>query len=187
MDQTTLTNQFLIAMPTLPDINFHHSVSYICEHNQNGAIGIIINRPIDIPLREVFNQLGIAVDPNAIQDIPVYYGGPVHQERGFVIHTHTEQSWRSSITTSADLMVTTSQDILEAIAVGEGPEKYLVALGYAGWGEQQLEEEIMQNSWLHCPMDTQILFECPATRRWESAVNSLGIDVNSLSGHSGHA
>lgn len=187
MEPTNLTNHFLIAMPGLPDINFHHSVSYICEHNEHGAIGIMINRPMDIPLSEVFKQLNIAYQDDTIKELPIYYGGPVHQQRGFVIHTHTKTQWRSSIQTSESLMVTTSQDILEAVAVGEGPEQFIVALGYAGWGAQQLEQELGENSWLNCESDINILFNMPYTDRWEAAAKLIGIDIKSLSGNAGHA
>lgn len=181
-----LTNQFLIAMPALGDPNFFQSVSFICEHNDNGAIGIIINRPLGINLSEVFDQLDIEVSDEKVKETPVFFGGPVNGDRGFVIHSPTE-FWRSSLKISDEIFVTTSRDILEAIARGEGPDKFLIALGYAGWAADQLEQEITDNAWLNCPVDTHILFDTPSNQQWEAAAKTLGIDINAISGDIGHA
>lgn len=183
---SNLSNQFLIAMPALGDPNFFQSVSFICEHGDQGAIGIIFNRPMDITLSEVFNQLDIEVTDDSVNEMPVFFGGPVHVDRGFVIHTPNE-TWRSSLKMSEEIYVTTSRDILEAIAKGEGPDKYIVALGYAGWGADQLEKEITENSWLNCPASANILFNTPTDKQWEAAAKLLGIDIKAISGDIGHA
>ncbi|MBS0358816.1 MAG: YqgE/AlgH family protein [Proteobacteria bacterium] len=181
-----LTNHFLIAMPSLQDPYFRQSVTYICEHNENGAFGIIINHPINLRLEHVFEQMEIKSENETLKQMPVLLGGPIHQERGFIIH-RPSGIWRSSINTAPDICVTTSQDILQAIAENKGPEEFLVALGYAGWGEKQLEQEILSNSWLCCPANTNIIFETPMTERWANAAKLLGIDINQLSGDAGHA
>jgi putative transcriptional regulator len=187
MKSYSLSNQFLIAMPRLADMNFHHTVSYICEHNEHGAIGIIINRPLDITLGEILSQMKIQPSDTAVNDLAVHYGGPVRQQHGFVIHTKTSRQWRSSIGTSSHLNITTSQDILEAIAENQGPDEFFIALGYAGWEADQLEHELLENTWLNCDADPDILFKLPYAQRWEAAAKQLGIDINTLSGDAGHA
>lgn len=187
MESSNLSNHFLIAMPALMDLHFRHTVSYICEHGADGTIGIIVNRPLNITLSEVFSQINITSTLASVNETPVYYGGPVQPDRGFVIHPHTETVWRSTIATSDEFMITTSQDILEAIACGEGPENFLIALGYAGWSKTQLEHEILENTWLTCEADAAILYNTPAAERWATAAKLLGIDINALSGDVGHA
>jgi putative transcriptional regulator len=182
----SLTNQFLIAMPTLQDPNFMRSVTYICEHNENGCMGIIINRPLDITLGEVLRQLDIPVDDPDISRQAVYLGGPVQNERGFVIH-RPHGNWEAMLEVTSEIGITSSRDILEAIAEGKGPEMNLVALGYAGWGAGQLEGEIGQNAWLSAPADNSIIFETPFAERWEAAVALAGVDLNKLSSEIGHA
>ncbi len=186
MEQTNLTNHFLIAMPALVDPNFLHSVTYICEHNEDGALGIVINRTINIGLGELFHSMNIDTEGFNGSSQPVFSGGPVHPEQGFVIHQPTGQ-WASTLRVSEAINVTTSHDIIEAIAHGKGPENYLVALGYAGWGGGQLEEELAANSWLAGPVDSKIIFETPVEQRWEAAATLLGVDLSLLSSDVGHA
>lgn len=185
-DQTFLTNHFLIAMPSIDDPLFARSVTYICEHNENGAMGLIINRPLSICLADVLTQMTITnTNPDAEQ-LAVLYGGPLHQERGFVVH-QPYGNWRSTFRVHGEIGVTTSRDILEAIANNEGPQEILVSLGCAGWPPGQLEEEILANTWLSVPADNTILFHTPYEERWEKAAALLGIDIHNLSGSSGHA
>ncbi|MCK5092254.1 MAG: YqgE/AlgH family protein [Gammaproteobacteria bacterium] len=185
-DSTSLANHFLIAMPQLADPNFFHSVTYICEHNDDGAMGIVINRPLEIGLAEVLDHINISGNNKAIDDQVIYMGGPVQPERGFVLHSPSGQ-WDSTLTIADDICITTSRDILTAIANDQGPAHYVIALGYAGWGKGQLEEEISQNAWLSGPAEQNILFDMPYEKRWEAAASLLGIDVNLISGEAGHA
>jgi len=184
--QLSLTNQFLIAMPALHDPNFFRSVTYICEHNSEGAMGITINHPLDIVLGEILRQTEIPCDDNAINNRQIFLGGPVQNERGFVVH-HPFGEWDATLTVSDEICVTSSKDILEAIATGEGPENCLVALGYAGWGEGQLEEEMAKNTWISVPAAGDIIFNTPLKERWEAAAALTGIDLNRLSSDVGHA
>ncbi|NIP71714.1 MAG: YqgE/AlgH family protein [Gammaproteobacteria bacterium] len=183
---TSLTNHFLIAMPQLADPNFFHTVTYICEHNRDGAMGIVINRPLELTLGEVLDHMGIDAEHRDAIGQTVYMGGPVQQERGFVLHRPASH-WDATLAIADDIGVTTSRDILSAIARGEGPNNALVALGYAGWGAGQLEGEIAENAWLSGPADEHILFETPDEQRWEAAAALLGVDLNLLSGDAGHA
>jgi len=180
-----LNNQFLIAMPNLGDPNFFHTVTYICQHSDQGALGIVINRPAEMKLGEVFKQMKITPTHAESIDLPVYAGGPVQPERGFVIHTPGE-SWDSTLIVSEEIALTTSRDILEALATGCGPDKVLIALGYAGWGEGQLENEIIQNAWLNTPCDLRILFDLPVSQRWNAAAGQLGIDISLMTTPAGH-
>jgi putative transcriptional regulator len=186
MDHANFTNQFLIAMPSLADPNFHQTVTYICAHNEDGAMGIVINRPLDIELGDVLEQMDIHTNKDSIEKIPVYHGGPVHTDRGFILH-HPMMEWDSSIIVGDEIGITTSRDILQAIADGDGPEQSLIALGYAGWAAGQLEQEIMENAWLNGPADMQIIFKTPSKQRWESAAIHLGVDLEKLSSDVGHA
>lgn len=188
-DLTTgsLENHFLIAMPTLHDPFFRRSVTYICEHSAEGAMGLIINNPIDINVGELLSKINI--DTSDIrQDLPnmVYSGGPVQTDRGFVLHS-PQHGWNSSLQLSEQIMVTTSKDILEAIAVNNSPKHFIITLGYAGWTAGQLEEELSQNSWLTIPADPDLLFNTPAHLRWEKAAEKLGIDMRMVSSEVGHA
>ena len=183
---TSLTNHFLIAMPGLKDPNFSRTVTYICEHTEQGAMGIVINRPMEIRLGEVLEQLDIQPQADGVADAQVYLGGPVHTDRGFVIHTGPGD-YDSTLSVTPDIRVTTSRDVLEAIAAGQGPEHRLVALGYAGWGGGQLEEELSANAWLSGPADDNIMFRLSPAQRWLAAAQLLGIDLNLLSGEAGHA
>ncbi len=183
---SNLTNHFLIAMPGLQDSNFFHTVTYICEHNEEGAMGIVLNRPTDLQLEDILEQLEIKPqDPQQCSQ-PIYLGGPVQTERGFVLHT-PDESWDSTSNITQEICITTSMDILRSIAEGSGPAKMLIALGYAGWAPGQLEEELGANAWLNGPADSQIIFEMPSEERWTAAAKRLGVDLNLLSGEPGHA
>ena len=185
-EDANLTNHFLIAMPNLEDGNFSRSVTYICEHDENGALGITINRPIDIQLKEIFDQLNIEAVNSDISERPIFIGGPVQQDRGFLLHT-PHGNWDSSLKVTDNIAVTTSKDILQAIAQGSGPDQVIIALGYAGWGPGQLEHEISQNAWLSCPASEEILFHTPPEKCWAAAASLLGIDLQLLSSETGHA
>lgn len=185
-DRTLLSNHFLIAMPALSDPNFSQTVTYICEHNDAGAMGIIINRPMEFHLDEVLEHMHIDSPWAKVNAQPVYNGGPVQSERGFVLH-HPRGQWESSLDISPDIAVTTSRDVLEAIARGEGPEDSLVALGYAGWGEGQLEREMAENAWLAGPMTPDLMFHTPTPLRWRAAAALLGVNLDLMSGQVGHA
>ncbi len=184
-DESYFSNQFLVAMPGLEDTNFSHSVTLLCEHSDKGALGLIINRPTDLRLSEMLDQMG--VERTQLSGDPiVYWGGPVQPERGFVVHS-APGVWDSTLKLDDDLYITTSRDVLGAIGRGEGPQRYIVALGYAGWGEGQLESEIMSNSWLNTPVDSGVLFGTPAPQRWLAATRLLGVDVSHLASVAGHA
>ncbi|AKH20595.1 YqgE/AlgH family protein [Sedimenticola thiotaurini] len=185
-DPESLTNQFLIAMPGLNDANFHHTVTYLCQHGKEGAMGIVINRPSGLRLNDILEQLEISDTPLPDAEQLIYVGGPVQTDRGFVLHTGGTE-WDSTLQITPTISITTSRDILAAIARGEGPEKSLIALGYAGWGEGQLEQEMSANAWLNGPAPEQVLFDLPPEARWEAAAKALGVDLNLLSGEAGHA
>jgi len=183
---SNLTNHFLIAMPGLQDSNFFHTVTYICEHNDDGAMGIVLNRPTDLHLNDIVAQLDIPPGETATGEQTIYLGGPVQTDRGFVLHTPARR-WDSTLEINPDISVTTSRDILRAIVEGAGPEKSLVALGYAGWGPGQLEQELSANAWLSGPANQAIIFDLEPEQRWEAAARLLGVDLNLLSGEAGHA
>lgn len=182
----SLGNQLLIAMPGMADPNFNSTVTYMCEHNSDGALGIVINRPMDLDLGELFAQLDLPDADENTMGYPVLDGGPVARERGFVLHNSSVE-FESSVTVSDEIRLTLSRDILDAIAAGAGPEKSLVALGYAGWEAGQLESEMLNNTWINVPASQEIIFETPFEQRWRSAAESLGIDLSRLSPHAGHA
>ena len=187
MQKTTfLKNHFLIAMPTLMDPNFFHTVTYICEHNHQGAMGIVINQPVELTVAEVIEHLGFPTADGASLQQSVYRGGPVETERGFVLHKPIGQ-WESTLSVTQSIGLSTSNDIVEALAQGQGPKHCLVALGYAGWGAGQLEQELTENSWLSAPADESVLFETDADKRWEAAAALMGIDIKQLTGAMGHA
>jgi putative transcriptional regulator len=185
-EQASLKSHLLIAMPALQDPNFARTVTYICEHGDHGAMGIVLNRPTDLRLADVLKHMEIEGGLGEAGEQTVFLGGPVEEERGFVLHTHSDP-WDSTLAINDEISITTSRDILEAMARGEGPGQTLVALGYAGWGAGQLEQEMQQNAWLSGPADQSILFELPAEQRWEAAARLLGVDVNLLSSEAGHA
>jgi putative transcriptional regulator len=181
-----LTNQFLVAMPAMADANFVQTVTLIWEHNHEGALGIIINRPLQMRLADVFEQLKMPMSPGVDGVQPVLQGGPVQTDRGFVVH-RVGGDWEHSRRVSSLIQVTTSPDILNAMAQGTGPSTAIVALGYAGWGPGQLESELAQNAWLTVPCDENILFNTPYEQRWHAAGRLLGIDVATISAQAGHA
>ena len=185
-DVTYLTGHLLIAMPTMADPNFTRTVTYVCEHNDKGALGIIINRPLQMDLAEVFQQLSLdGADPGLASQI-VVRGGPVQTERGFVLHDPAGD-WDSTVAVSQLVHLTTSQDILAAMAAGQGPKRALMALGYAGWGAGQLEIEMGANAWLSVPANSAIIFDTPFEERWRESARLLGIDLVTLSSEAGHA
>ncbi|NOZ52670.1 MAG: YqgE/AlgH family protein [Gammaproteobacteria bacterium] len=181
-----LTNQFLIAMPNLMDPNFFHSVTYICEHNEKGAMGIVINQPVNLTLSELAHQMQLTCIDSIQMEQPVFRGGPVETERGFVLHQPMGQ-WQSTLNITDQLGISTSTDIIAALAVGDGPAQCLVALGYAGWGAGQLEREMVANTWLSGPADTHVIFNTDTEHRWEAAANLLGVNIHHISGDAGHA
>ncbi len=186
--QMSLANQFLIAMPSVQNPDFAHSVIYICEHHVQGTVGLIINRPMQQSLGLVFDQLHIVPTHDEKNKLPLLFGGPMQPERGFVIHRPFGH-WHSSLALLPDdVTITTSNDIIRAIAVDKGPKDVLVALGYVAWVENQLEDEIVkQNSWLVCPFDLGLLYDVPFERRWETAGLSIGVHMNELTLDAGHA
>ena len=181
-----LQQQMLIAMPAMADPNFSRSVTLLCQHNEEGAIGITINRQSSFTLGELLFQLNIPCENQKTSSLIVLEGGPVSPDHGFVLHTPVE-GFDSSIQINDEIMVTTSRDVLSAIAAGKGPDKFLVALGYAGWGDGQLEFEMRQNAWLSVTADKGILFESALAQRWEKALGKLGISISDLHGIGGHA
>lgn len=182
----SLNNQLLIAMPGMDDPNFSTTVTLICEHNAEGALGIIINRPLGLNLGGLFEQLDVSDPDRAIVARPVLDGGPIAKERGFVLHD-PGQTFESSVPVSPDIQLTLSRDVLDAMAAGDGPEKSLVALGYAGWDAGQLEAEMLDNTWLSVAATPDIIFDVPFEDRWQSAASALGIDLSRLSPDAGHA
>ncbi|MDQ1362470.1 MAG: putative transcriptional regulator [Pseudomonadota bacterium] len=186
MDNTDLTGHFLIAMPAMQDENFSHTVTYICEHNTNGTLGITINRPSEFQLAEMLEQLSIQIKFPSIGLRNIFIGGPVQQDRGFVLHS-PNGNWESSLHVNESVSVTTSRDILQSLAEGNGPEECIIALGYSGWAPGQLETEISANAWLSCPANHQILFHTPVENIWQEAAKLLGVDLRLLSNDTGHA
>lgn len=185
LTQGSLRDHFLVAMPSLRDPIFTHTLTYICDHTPEGAMGIIVNHPLSLSLNEIFTQLQLPGNAS-IGGRPVLSGGPVQVERGFVLHPAGAR-FDSTLEVSPEICLTASRDIILSLANGEGPEDALVALGYAGWGAGQLEREIAENSWLTVPSDSHILFHTPCEQRWAAAAASLGIDLNLISPDAGHA
>jgi putative transcriptional regulator len=186
MSGVDLTHHFLIAMPNMADPNFSRTLTYICEHNEQGALGVVINRPIDMTLAALFERVELDLKDRRLGALPVYYGGPVQSDRGFVLHQPVG-SWSSTLAVRDRIGLTTSRDILEALAMRTGPEKLLVTVGYAGWAAGQLEHEIKQNAWLTVEARGEIIFDLPAEERLVAAMGLLGIDFASLSDEAGHA
>jgi putative transcriptional regulator len=182
----SLKNQLLIAMPSLEDPNFSRTVTYICEHAEQGAMGIVLNRPTELRLVDMLKHMEIDGDYGAIEQQIVFAGGPVETERGIVLHS-SGHSWDATMPVSGEISVTTSRDILEAMVHGEGPARSLVALGYAGWGAGQLEDEMQRNAWLSGPSDPSVVFDLPPEQRWDAAARLLGVDIRLLSSEAGHA
>jgi putative transcriptional regulator len=188
-----LTNQFLIAMPGMADDTFAGAVIYLCEHTEKGALGLVINKPIDIKLKNLFEKVELTLDRPDLADVPVYFGGPVQTERGFVLHERLGGEggegghYNSSLQIPGGLEMTTSKDVLEALSHGAGPKKILVTLGYSGWSAGQLEEEIGRNGWINVSAEPGIIFDTPVEQRYDKALSLLGIDPRMLSQEAGHA
>lgn len=186
MQSVNLTNHFLIAMPNMADPYFAKSLTYICDHNENGALGIVVNRPIELTLGGLFEQIGLELHDDDKVDQPVFFGGPVQMDRGFVLHQPLG-NWQSTLAMNELFGLTTSKDILVAVGEGRGPDKMLVTLGYAGWEAGQLESEIAQNAWLTVEAASEIIFGMAPELRYDAAIHMLGIDLGNLSGEAGHA
>jgi putative transcriptional regulator len=191
-EQIDLTNKFLIAMPGMVDENFAGTVVYLCEHTKDGALGLVINRPFDITLRNLFEKVELSLDREELATQPVYFGGPVQTERGFVLHERAGEEDASPYTSTLTipggaLAMTTSKDVLEALSNGAGPRRVLVTLGYSGWGAGQLESEIGRNGWLTVEADPVVIFETPVEQRYQRALSLLGFDPLMLSQEAGHA
>jgi putative transcriptional regulator len=182
---TSLKGFFLIAMPNLKDLQFFHSVIYLCEHNEHGAIGIVINQPLPMQLYEIFQQIGIKNPHSDVGNRIVFAGGPVRRERGFVLHP-AGQHWESTININQNIALTTSPDILQALAANQGPSECFIALGYACWEPGLLEQELSQNAWMYGPASFEVLFRTSAEQRWRAAAALLGIDTNKISDEIGH-
>lgn len=182
----TLQDHFLIAMPALGDPNFDGTVTYLCQHNDGGALGVVINRPLDLQVSEVFEQLDLELLDQRQGDRPVLSGGPVQPGTGFVLH-QSEQTFEHTLDTDSAVKVTVSQDILRAMAGGLGPWPSVVALGYAGWEAGQLEAELAANAWLSVPASPEIIFQTPFDQRWAAAAGLLGVKISQLTSYAGHA
>jgi putative transcriptional regulator len=188
-----LTNQFLIAMPGMGEGTFAGTVIYMCEHTEKGALGLVINKPIDITLKSLFEKVELSLDRDDLAEVPVYFGGPVQTERGFVLHEqislegHGGSPYNSSLKIEGGLEMTTSKDVLEAISSGAGPKKVLVTLGYSGWAAGQLEDEMSRNGWINVDAEPGIIFDTPVGQRYDKALSLLGIDIGRLSSDAGHA
>lgn len=185
-DSASLTNHLLIAMPSLTDPNFSQTVALVCEHTERGALGIVLNKPLPMRLADVFSQMQITPSSETIAAQPVLRGGPVQTDRGFVLH-RPGGHWDHTHKVSEMIQVTTSRDVLAAMAHGEGPEDAFIALGYAGWDSGQLEREMLDNAWICVPVDARVVFELPFAERWSGALRLLGIDAGQLSLTAGHA
>ncbi|UCV07696.1 YqgE/AlgH family protein [Dechloromonas denitrificans] len=186
MDSVNLTDNFLIAMPTLEDPYFSNALVYICEHNENGALGIIVNRPLDMNLAGLLEKIEIKLDAEGLAKLPVYFGGPVQLDRGFVLHRPIGQ-WQSTLAVNSEVGLTSSRDVLTSVGSAGLPSEIIVTLGYAGWEAGQLENELAQNSWLTVPAKSEILFDMPPEERLPAAMQKLGISFSQLSDTAGHA
>jgi putative transcriptional regulator len=181
-----LTHHFLIAMPSMVDPYFSKTLTYICEHSEQGALGIVINRPIDMTLKALFERLSLELKGHELRDAPIHFGGPVQTDRGFVLHKPAGD-WQSTLRVGDAIGLTTSKDILEAVGRGEGPRKLLVTLGYAGWSPGQIEHELSQNAWLTVEARDAIIFDLPAEEKLAAAMELLGLDFARLADQAGHA
>lgn len=184
--QVDLTHHFLIAMPNMVDPNFARTLTYVCEHSDQGALGVIVNRPIDLSLDSLFERIEIKLENKGVVGMPVYFGGPVQTDRGFVLHRPVG-SWHSTLAVRQDIGLTSSRDILQAVGTTGEPSEILVTLGYAGWAAGQLEHELAQNAWLTVAADPQIIFALPPEERLPAAMQLLGVDYAKLSEVAGHA
>ena len=186
MQSVNLTDQFLIAMPAMTDPYFSGTLVYICEHNEHGALGIIVNRPIDMNLAGLFDKIDIKLEADSLANLPVYFGGPVQLDRGFVLHRPIGQ-WQSTLAINSEIGLTSSRDVLASVGSAGLPTEILVTLGYAGWDAGQLEDELAQNSWLTVPAKASILFDMPPEERLPAAMQKLGVSFTQLSDVAGHA
>jgi putative transcriptional regulator len=186
MDPVNLTHHFLIAMPNMVDPHFARTLTFICEHNDKGALGLVVNRPTEMTLQALLEQVSIPFGSEQFRSVPIHFGGPVQVDRGFVLHMPLGQ-WQSTLAVSPEVGLTTSKDILQALARGEGPRQLLITLGYAGWAPGQIEQELAQNAWLTVQARSEVIFELPAEDRLPAAMSLLGIDFASLSEQAGHA
>ncbi|MGE5129321.1 MAG: YqgE/AlgH family protein [Sphingomonadaceae bacterium] len=186
MSSINLTHHFLIAMPNMVDPHFARTLTYVCEHNDQGALGIVVNRPIDMTMQALFERLSLTLRHSELADAPVFFGGPVQTDRGFVLHAPAG-NWQSTLRVREAIGLTTSKDVLEAVGRGEGPAKILVTLGYAGWSAGQLEHELSQNAWLTVEAQDAIIFDTPVEERLPAAMELLGIDFARLQDEAGHA
>lgn len=186
MPDFNLTHHFLIAMPAMQGGFFAGTLTYVCEHNENGALGIVVNRPLSLTMEEMFSQINIPLNQASLKKMPVHFGGPVQTERGFVLHD-TPGDWQSTLHINDKLSLTTSKDILEAVGAGHGPRNLLITLGYAGWDQGQLEHEMTENTWLTVPASEHILFDLPPEERLPAAMALLGVNYASLAEQAGHA
>ena len=186
MENVNLTGHFLIAMPTLEDPYFSGALVFLCEHNENGALGVIVNRPIDMDLTSLFEKIDLTMSEDTLGNLPVYFGGPVQIDRGFVLHRPLGQ-WQSTMKINASVGFTSSRDVLSSVAEASDPKEIIVCLGYAGWGAGQLESELAQNSWLTVAASDAILFDMPPEARLPAAMKALGISFAQLSDVAGHA
>jgi putative transcriptional regulator len=202
-----LTNHFIIAMPDLKDPMFEKTVNFICQHTEQGAMGLTINRPTNITVSEFLSQLDIPLVNKSLASQPIYLGGPVETGHGFILHSNdfdsphsnsevnsanekeadTKRTFAQTLKINDDISISSSLDILHAIANGNGPSEFLITLGYSGWGSNQIENEMKQNSWLNVPADNDIIFQTPSDKRWESAAMKLGINIHLISCDIGHA
>jgi putative transcriptional regulator len=186
-ETANFTHQCLIAMPAMADPRFAHSLTYVIKHDEDGAVGLVVNKPLNLPLTKLLSEINTTqVAPLRHPEQPVLFGGPVNPQMGFVLH-QVEGQWNSTLPISDGICVTSSRDILDAIAQGQGPDDYIVVLGYAGWSAGQLEQEMADNAWLTCPVDTELLFSLPFEQRWQAGIHRLGIDPAFLASEAGHA
>jgi len=181
-----LTDHFLIAMPAMEDPYFAKSLIYVAEHNEQGALGVIVNRPIDMTLAALFQRIELPFESERLANLPVFFGGPVQTDRGFVLHRPLG-TWQSTLAVNSEIGLTTSRDVLQSVGHAGPPSDMVITLGYSGWGSGQLEHEIAQNAWLTVPADPRILFELPYEERLPSALELLGVDLTNLAGQAGHA
>jgi putative transcriptional regulator len=184
-----LANHFLIAMPSMDDPVFGGTVVYVCEHNDKGVLGVIVNKPTDMTMETLFERIDLKLADNIDEDVvneAILFGGPVQDDRGFVLHTPGER-YSSSLTVTPEVAFTTSIDVLEAVAAGDGPARMLVSIGYAGWSPGQLEDELARNGWLTVGADAHVLFDLPVEERYTAAIKLLGIDPVMLASEAGHA
>jgi putative transcriptional regulator len=189
-ERINLTNQFLIAMPGMVDETFAGSVVYLCEHTQRGALGLVINKPIDIKVGTLFEKVDLSIEGTPLAETPVFFGGPVQTERGFVLHERQADDaspFGSTLSVPGGLEMTTSKDVLEALAKGAGPKKVLITLGYSGWGAGQLEDELSRNGWLNVDANPEVIFDTPIDQRYQRALSLLGVEASMLSPDAGHA